>query len=422
MTGESTLGWAFLVARGRVLGYQLLLAPDFLVASGESALLMDEIRGEVPAQGPPMVAELAGPASGPVCVVYRTLRATARDVDGADRPAEPLLDRAGRPLVLTYGFVCQGAGVTGPDEEDLRVAWDAALATYRRFRAAEEAFRTRTSYPYSLRSAVTPAVAPPEATAQAPHPSAAPAKPAPASSAPPSWTAQVLPDDRRSTPVRRAASAGRSEWVERSASAGWSAPVGRSAPAGRSAPVGRSALAGHSGPSGRSVLIRGPASARRRPAILITLIVVLAVAGLVSSAYLLTQSHRPGVRAGPVEIPNVLGQDRAAAVLRLHRANLVPEIRLGFSKRPAGIVIQTFPSAGTRVRTRSRVQVVVSEGARLARLARLETRAASSSGLLASIRPRNAAARSSEATKREDKAAIFMITKIKWGSNPHLFT
>jgi hypothetical protein len=340
MTGEGTLGWAFLVARGRVLGYQLLLAPDFLVASGESALLMDEIRGEVSAQGPPVVTELAGAASGPVGVVYRTLRATARDVDGADRPAEPLLDRAGRPLVLTYGFVCHGAGVTGPDEEDLRVARDAALATYRRFRAAEEAFRTRTSYPYSLRSAVTPAVAPPGATAQAPPASAAPAKEAPASSAPPAWTAQVLPDNRRPASVRRVASAGRPTSV------------------GRSGSAGRPASAGQSGSAGR------PASARRRPALLITLIVVLALAGLVSGAYVLTQSHQPALRTGQVEVPKVVGQGKSAAVQQLREAHLVPQIKLVFSKRPAGIVVRISPQAGTVVGSRSLVRVEVSEGAR----------------------------------------------------------
>jgi hypothetical protein len=65
VTSESTQGWAFLVARGRQTGYQLLLAPDFIMTGRESALLMDEIRGEVPMHGPPVVADNAGPTSGP---------------------------------------------------------------------------------------------------------------------------------------------------------------------------------------------------------------------------------------------------------------------------------------------------------------------------------------------------------------------
>ncbi len=315
MTGPAVLGWAFLVARGRQLGYQLLLAPDFLTTGPDSALLMAEIRGEVPGQGPPVVTELAGPASGPVAVVYRTLRATTQDLGAAERPAEPLLDRAGRPLVLSYGFVCRGGRVSAPDEDDLRIARDAALATYRRFLGAEEMFRTRASHPYTLRSAVVPATRPPAGTAPA---RTAPAGMAPAGMAPPgiagaepaAWTAQALPG-----------AGGR--------------------------PAERPAVA-----------------ARRRPAVVIALIAVLALAGLASGAYVFTRAQRPAVQVQDqrVRVPDVTGQAAAAAARQLRRAGLVPKIELAASDGPAGFVVATTPRAGTRVRSHSPVQVQVSAG------------------------------------------------------------
>jgi len=205
VTSESIPGWAFLVARGRQTGYQLLLAPDFIMTGREAALLMDEVRGEVPMQGPPMVTDIAGPVSGPLCMVYRTVRATRGDVGAADRPEEPLLDRAGRPLVLTYGFICRGSRVVAPHDQDLRVARDAAVATYRRFHAAEETFPPETSRPYSVQSTVAPAEAALSGSA-APRP-AAPAEPAlswpAASRSPAPWTAQTLPGSQQPALVRR---------------------------------------------------------------------------------------------------------------------------------------------------------------------------------------------------------------------------
>jgi hypothetical protein len=201
VTSESTLGWAFLVARGHRTGYQLLLVPDFIVATGEAALLMDEIQGEVPTQGPPIVADIVGPISGPLCVVYRTIRATRGDIGAADRLEEPLLDRAGRPLVLAYGFVWRGSRMVAPHEEDLRVARDAAVATYRRFHAAEETFLPETSRPYVVRSTVAPvevavsgSAAPPASDVAAPWPGV--------SRSPVPWTSQVLPGSQQPAPAR----------------------------------------------------------------------------------------------------------------------------------------------------------------------------------------------------------------------------
>jgi len=199
VTGQPTEGWAFLVARGYVAGYQLLLVPDFIKAAGEAALLMDEVRGEVPMQAPPVVSDIVGPVSGPLCVVHRTIRAMRADIGEADRPEGLVLDRVGRPIILAYGFVCRGSRVLTPHEDDMRVARAAAVATYRRFHAAERTFRAEISGPYVVHSIVAP-------VEEAVSGLSAPVPGAPVSAAPSSvisrspapWTSQVLPDSQQS--------------------------------------------------------------------------------------------------------------------------------------------------------------------------------------------------------------------------------
>lgn len=243
--------------------------------------------------GPPVVTDIAGPISGPLCVVYRTERATRQDAGAAGRPAEPLLDRAGRPLVLTYGFICRRSHVVAPHDHDLRVARTAAVATYRRFHAGEEMFPMETSRPYSVQSTVAPHAAGPTASR-----SAAPAQPAPswpaASRSPAPWTVQILPGSQRPPPVRR------------------------------------------------------------RPAVLISLLAVLALAGL-TGAYVVTHGRQ-------TEVPNVVGKDKTTAVRQIQLANLVPQIEFAANQLPSGTVLRTWPAAGRRVARHSVVQVEVSRG------------------------------------------------------------
>jgi hypothetical protein len=308
------------VARGQVAGYQLLLGPDFLLAGPDSGLLLAAVGGEVPEQGPAAVTELAG-AGGPGCVVYRTLRATRQDAGAPDRPAEPLLDRAGRPLVLTYGFACRGARVTAADDRDLRVARDAALATYRRFRAGEASFRARTSHPYALRSAVTPVPAAPRRE---------PARPA----------------SGRADPGRN--------------DVGWRDPGGRDLGPGQSGRAGAAPV-----PWARQALpgrpVRGTGQGRPRLAVALILAAVLAVAGLATGGYLVTQAGRPASRAALVAVPDVTGLTEQAAATRLRRARLVPRVRsAAASLMPAGLVAATSPRAGARVPGHSVVTLQVS--------------------------------------------------------------
>lgn len=193
MTHSSTpaQGWAFLVARGHETGYQLLLAPDFVLTGREPGLLMNEVQGEVPESGPPVVTTMVGPVSGPLGVVHQTARLTRADVGLADRPEAPLRDRVGRPLLLAYGFVCRGVRVVAVDDRDLGLARDAAMATYQRFYAAEDDFLPEASHPYPVSSSVTPAAA-------------TPAPPAGPQRQPAPWTSQVLPKRQQPTPRRPA--------------------------------------------------------------------------------------------------------------------------------------------------------------------------------------------------------------------------
>jgi len=194
VTGGSGRGWPFLVARGREIGYQLLLAPDFILAGRESGLLMAEVQGEVLVSGPAEVSTVAGPVSGPMCVVRRTARVTRADVGATDRPEAPLLDRAGRPILLGYGFVCRGTRVTAVDEQDLSAARSAALAAYQRFYPAEEDFVPEPSGPYPLHSTLAPmAVAPARSVAKS-------RSVAPSRSPAPAWSAEVLPATRIEPP------------------------------------------------------------------------------------------------------------------------------------------------------------------------------------------------------------------------------
>jgi hypothetical protein len=298
VTGGPAQGWPFLVARGREIGYQLLLAPDFILAGRESGLVLGEVRGEVPADGPARVT-VVGSGSGPLSVVQRTVRATRGDVGATDRPEAPLLDRAGRPILLGYGFVCRGTGLDGVDERDLEPARSAALAAYRRFYAAEEDFVPEPSQPYRLSSTLVAATAVPT--------------PGPR---------------RRSAPVEAPAS------VEASGSA-WTSEVLPSAPV---APPAR--------PPARSVLAVAAA-------------VVLVVLAL---GIYLVNSNGPA-RPPDVAVPKLVGLTQGDAEQRLRKANLVPKVVDGRpDRRPAGTVIDTRPPAGQLVPPGSQIGLVLSIG------------------------------------------------------------
>jgi hypothetical protein len=190
VTGRVVPGWAFAVGRGHATGYRLLLIPGFMTDGPEPGLLMSRIRGEAPASRPPLITTVVGADHGVLAVVYRTAELTRADVGRTDSPEAALLDRAGRPLVLTYGFLCRGVRVVAPDERDLSVARDAALATYLRFHAAEEDFSPETSDPYPVHSTVTSI-------------DGAAAGRSPTTPAIAPWTAEAIPTPRPSPVIPR---------------------------------------------------------------------------------------------------------------------------------------------------------------------------------------------------------------------------
>jgi hypothetical protein len=127
-----SLGWPFLIGRGRRAGHRVLLAPDFLVAADDHGVL-EGIAGNT-------VIKL-----GPLTVRSVTHQVEAQDVHATERPR----DEHGRPLRLIYGVIAKG---TEPANADLPTALAAALATYRRFLNAEDEFSVESSQGFPLRT------------------------------------------------------------------------------------------------------------------------------------------------------------------------------------------------------------------------------------------------------------------------------
>jgi len=169
--------WPFLVARGRRVGYRVVLAPDFLVHNRQHHLLAEHVGAGPTGPGGRSVVEVPATGFGPLVVTYREEPAGAAELLPGSAP-DTLRDRHGRPLELLYGVVT--AGPPEPvDDRDLAEARDAAIEAYRRFLADEEGADVQPS-PGS-----TPVVLPPQPQAAAkarpdwPVPARPPASPAP---------------------------------------------------------------------------------------------------------------------------------------------------------------------------------------------------------------------------------------------------
>lgn len=128
--------WPFLVARGRHVGYRVVLAPDFLVRTRQHNLLAEHIGAEPTSPGGQSVVEVPSPEFGPLVVTYREEPAAAAElVPGSE--TDTLRDRHGRPLELLYGVVT-GIPPAPVDGRDMAQARAAAIEAYRRFLADEE--------------------------------------------------------------------------------------------------------------------------------------------------------------------------------------------------------------------------------------------------------------------------------------------
>lgn len=87
--------WPFLVSRNRTSGYKVVVAPNFMVESGQSNLLANLVVGE-PTQKP-VYREVNLPTLGSMSIVYRVVYA---------RGNQALLDdEFGRPILWIEGLV-----------------------------------------------------------------------------------------------------------------------------------------------------------------------------------------------------------------------------------------------------------------------------------------------------------------------------
>ncbi len=90
--------WPFLVSRSERLGYQVIVAPDFMLEAGCAGLLEDRTVGE--ADGAPIHRFLPDSGAGPLTLVYR--------IRHAELEGEPVTDAFNRPIESTEGLVVKG--------------------------------------------------------------------------------------------------------------------------------------------------------------------------------------------------------------------------------------------------------------------------------------------------------------------------
>lgn len=141
-------GWPFLVAAGRVRDHAVLVAPEWLVASGEYGVLesvgvgggaspsADQDRGTVRLADGRLLA-----------IAFRTRPVTTGDVTPASASSSDLVrDEHNRPLQALVGIVTAGPVTVGA-EAALDQAWDRVLPAYRRFLEDEPGFAVAASGP-----------------------------------------------------------------------------------------------------------------------------------------------------------------------------------------------------------------------------------------------------------------------------------
>ena len=131
--------WPYVVARGRVAGYQAIMVPGFLAEAGLAYVLEYASEGEVSEPGTATVREVIGATSEPLSLVYRVTEARADHykLGGEER----LRDRAGRVIPAFEGLVLRlpagrvaSLGVTA---EDLDLAVRVAVPAFGQLWAAK---------------------------------------------------------------------------------------------------------------------------------------------------------------------------------------------------------------------------------------------------------------------------------------------
>lgn len=117
---SSIEAWPFIVARNATLDWRPILAPPFLVDAQADYLLVTETSGPGGDTAQLSLSVVESSTAGTITLVFRSTPATS-DLLGST-PAEPLLDRFGRPLHVVEGLVLRGDHRTPPGE--LRPAVD----------------------------------------------------------------------------------------------------------------------------------------------------------------------------------------------------------------------------------------------------------------------------------------------------------
>lgn len=87
--------WPFLVSRNRTSGYRVVVAPNFMVESGQSSLLANLVVGEPTPK--PVYREVNLPTLGSISIVYRVVY--------AENDESLLTDEFGRPILWIEGLV-----------------------------------------------------------------------------------------------------------------------------------------------------------------------------------------------------------------------------------------------------------------------------------------------------------------------------
>jgi hypothetical protein len=147
-TTEGTVedvGWPFLVSAGRVRDYSVLVAPDFLVASGEQGLL--GVTGAAVEGDGVKISTVQTSSGRQLFLAYAARLVTPEDAGpagGVVDPADWVADEFGRPLRVVVGVLADHPRATDPTA-DVERAEQSVLDSYRRFRTDEATWRVEAS-------------------------------------------------------------------------------------------------------------------------------------------------------------------------------------------------------------------------------------------------------------------------------------
>lgn len=128
--------WPFLVSRNATVGYQTIVAPDFMIKSGTVSLLISKVGGR-PADG--LIRQHLGKTTdGRLTLVYQVLI--------AKKGMETLRDEHGRPIEWMVGFVLKNEELISlVDEQYISIALEAVVDAYWRFWQKRNPVPTETS-------------------------------------------------------------------------------------------------------------------------------------------------------------------------------------------------------------------------------------------------------------------------------------